>query len=66
MAATAPPVGHVLFADDSLLFVKATRDGAREVSSLLDTNCEATSQRINHSNLQSFSARDAHKQLEMR
>jgi hypothetical protein len=36
-----------LFADDSLLFVKATDEGATEVVELLDKYCNASGQRIN-------------------
>lgn len=35
----APPVSHLLFADDNLLFVKAEGEGATLVTSLLDTYC---------------------------
>ncbi|XP_020173489.1 uncharacterized protein [Aegilops tauschii subsp. strangulata] len=45
---TAPPVSHLLFADDSLLFFKANGMGANEVHHVLETYCQATGQRINH------------------
>ena len=49
VAPTAPPVSHLLFADDSLLFFKANNVGATEVHHVLDTYCHATGQRINYS-----------------
>jgi hypothetical protein len=47
VATTAPAVNHLLFADDSLLFVKACEEGAREVSDLLEKYCNASGQRVN-------------------
>ena len=47
MATTAPAVNHLLFADDSLLFVKASIEGAEEVSEVLAAYCQASRQRIN-------------------
>ena len=58
---SAPPMNHLLFADDSLLFVKASAEGAREVSSLLDVYCQATSQRVNHFKSSIPLAKGAHK-----
>jgi hypothetical protein len=40
-------VNHLLFADDSLLFFKGSREGAEELSSLLEIYCQASGQRIN-------------------
>jgi hypothetical protein len=40
-------VNHLLFADDSLLFVKANDEGAMEVNQILDKYCNASGQRIN-------------------
>ena len=48
IAPTTPPVNHLLFADDSLLFYKTSTDGANEVNQLLNTYCQASGQRINH------------------
>jgi hypothetical protein len=47
VAPTPPPVNHLLFTDDSLLFFKATGGGATEVSNLFDSYCQALGQRIN-------------------
>ena len=47
VASTAPPVNHLLFADDSLLFFKATSEGAVEVAISLEVYCQASGQRIN-------------------
>ena len=48
MAPSAPPVKHLLFADDNLLFFKANSVRATEVNQLLDIYCQATGQRINY------------------
>ena len=48
MARSAPPVNHLLFTVDSLLFFKASAEGANEVNQLLNTYCQASGQRINH------------------
>ena len=48
VAPLAPPVNHLLFADDSLLFVKANSMGAMEVQQVLDVYCQASGQRINY------------------
>jgi hypothetical protein len=47
VAPTAPAVNHILFADDSLLFVKASDEGAREVMELLQSYCSTSGQRVN-------------------
>jgi hypothetical protein len=47
VAPIAPAMNHLLFADDSLLFVKANDEGAREVMELLDKYCNASGQREN-------------------
>jgi hypothetical protein len=47
VAPTAPAVNHLLFADDSMLFVRATSEGASEFMELLNKYCDASDQRIN-------------------
>ncbi|XP_073355270.1 uncharacterized protein [Aegilops tauschii subsp. strangulata] len=49
VAPLAPPVNHLLFADDSLLFFKANAMGADEINQLLEHYCQATGQRVNYS-----------------
>ena len=48
VAATAPSVNHLLFADNSLLFFKANNAESNEVYHALNTYCQATGQRINY------------------
>jgi hypothetical protein len=47
VAPTAQTVNHLLFADDSLLFFKASSEGASEMKKLLTKYCDALGQRIN-------------------
>jgi hypothetical protein len=47
VAPSAPSVNYLLFADDSLLFFKGSREGAENLSNLLDSYCRASGQRIN-------------------
>jgi len=47
VAASAPIVSHLLFADDILLFFKANRESAEMVTDVLNTYCQASGQRIN-------------------
>jgi hypothetical protein len=47
VASSAPAVNHLLFADDSLLFMKASVEGVGEVADLLESYCQASGQRIN-------------------
>ena len=47
MAPNAPTVNHLLFVDDSLLFVKASDSGAMDVRALMDKYCEASGQQVN-------------------
>jgi hypothetical protein len=46
VAPSAPAVNHLLFADDSQLFVKASTAGARDVTEILKKYCDASGQRI--------------------
>ena len=54
VAPSAPKVNHLLCADDSLLFFKATSVGATEVNLVLYMYCQATGQRMNHSKFSIF------------
>jgi hypothetical protein len=47
VAPLAPPVNHVLFADDNFLFIKANLVGAMEISEVLELYCLASGQWIN-------------------
>jgi hypothetical protein len=47
VAPTASAVNHLLFADDNLLFFKASVEGAKEVKEVLAKYCNASRQRIN-------------------
>jgi hypothetical protein len=47
VAPSTPPMNHLLFADDSLLFFKGSRQGAEELPHLLEVYCRALRQRIN-------------------
>jgi hypothetical protein len=42
VAPTAPPINHLLYADDSLLFFKANSGAAVEVDSALQLYCHAS------------------------
>jgi hypothetical protein len=64
VASTAPAVNHLLFADDSLLFVKANVEGALEVNGLLEKYCNASGQRVNLDKSSVFSVRDAQLRYE--
>jgi hypothetical protein len=44
VAPSAPMVCHLLFADDSLLFFKATRESAQEINDILQLYCSASGQ----------------------
>jgi hypothetical protein len=46
VAPAAPAVNHLLFADDSLLFLKASLEGARETKEVLEKYCNASGQHI--------------------
>jgi hypothetical protein len=47
VAATALAVNHLLFVDDSLLFLKASEEGAQEINNLLLKYCNASGQCVN-------------------
>ena len=47
VASTAPAVNHLLFVDDSMLFVRATDDRAMEVNDILEGYYNASGQRVN-------------------
>jgi hypothetical protein len=47
VASSSPAINHLLFADDSLLFLRATREGAIESIGVLGKYCNASGQRIN-------------------
>jgi alpha/beta superfamily hydrolase len=47
VATSAPVVGHLLFADDSLLFFRADRENAEEIKEVLEIYCRASSQQVN-------------------
>jgi hypothetical protein len=51
LAQTAPTVNHLLFADDSLLFVEATKEGAASIRSILQKYEECLGQAINREKL---------------
>lgn len=44
---TAPPVNHLLFADDCLLMFKANMEGATVIRDTIQRYCEASGQRVN-------------------
>jgi hypothetical protein len=44
---SAPTINHLLFADDSMLSLKATREGPFETMNVLDTYCNASGQMTN-------------------
>lgn len=47
MGPSAPPVNHLLFVDDRLVFLKASQEGAEEVPNLLHIYCKASGQKVN-------------------
>ncbi|XP_071683256.1 uncharacterized protein [Lolium perenne] len=57
VAPTSPAVNHLLFADDSLLFVKASDEGAQAVNTLLEKYCSASGQCVNLDKSSIFSSK---------
>jgi hypothetical protein len=47
VAPSTPPINHVLFADDNLLYFKSSREGVEELPNLLEVYYQASSKRIN-------------------
>ena len=47
VAPSAPVVSHLLFADDSLLFFRASTENAREIHDVLQVYCRASGQQVN-------------------
>jgi hypothetical protein len=54
IAQTAPKINHLLFADDSLLFFRATESNARSVQESLQKYCDASGQQVNLTKLSIF------------
>jgi hypothetical protein len=46
VAPGAPPINHLLFVDDSLLFINANSSGAREIVEILELYFQASGHRI--------------------
>jgi len=66
VAASAPPINHLLFADDSLLLFKSSDQGVTRVSNLLDTYYNASGQRINHAKSSVFFSKGCAQALQDR
>lgn len=47
VAPSAPRVRHLVFADDSLLFLKANAEATHDLVSVIDLYCRASGQRVN-------------------
>ena len=47
MAPSAPMISHLLFADDSLLFFRASMENAQEINDVLRVYCRASGQQVN-------------------
>ena len=47
IARTAPPVSHLLFADDCIIFSRATREEALAISNILQSYESASGQKVN-------------------
>lgn len=39
VAATTPPANHLLFEDDSLIFVRGSTEGPSEIKEVIDIYC---------------------------
>jgi hypothetical protein len=61
VASSAPSVNHLGFADDSLLFFKASTEGAMEVKLVLTKYCKASGKQINMDKSSIFSVKDVQK-----
>lgn len=57
VAPGAPPVNHLLFADDCLLFSKVNEEGANTMSEIVKSYCDASGQRVNLSKSSIFSSK---------
>lgn len=64
MAPTAPPVNHLLFADDSPLLSKSSVEEQNMWQNLLDIYCQASGQRINHAKSSIFFSKGCPSELE--
>jgi len=47
VAPSAPMISHLLFADDSLLFFRASMENAQEINDMLRVYCRASGQQVN-------------------
>lgn len=60
---SAPTVNHLLFADDGLLFFRATRESAREIKEVLQLYCQASGQMVNMDKSSIFFAKGCNQSL---
>ena len=65
VAPSAPPVSHLLFADDNLLFCKANSNGDNEVNLVLNSYCQASGQRINFAKSSIYFSKGVPKNVKM-
>lgn len=54
LTSDCPPLSHLFFADDLILFAKASVGQLRVVMNCLDTFCKASGQKVNHSKSKIF------------